>query len=253
MKNVTIIQLDINQGTQWGNDNTTKFIREQCVNSVKRYCEKNNYDHIVISNSLYHEKVGNLDFFHSKRKHYAFERYFYLNKYEYSVYLDNDIYVFDQAEPLPKISGIMCCTEPKSKSSNLFIENNQLPDNYLYYNSGMIMSDNKNSKLICEYMISRVRKYIRAKGKNTDNMMLNEYLYEHKDKIDFNLLDKKWNYMPFLDNNPKKILPNFYHFVGKGGKELISFFLEFKKKVPDLPLEYFLLNAEINLPFSHKN
>ena len=97
-------------------------------------------------------------------------------------------------------------------------------------------------------MILRAKNYKRAQGKNTDNMMLNEYLLEHKDKIEFNILDKKWNYMPFLDDSPVKISPNFYHFVGKAGKELIHFFLEFKKKAPQLPLEYFLLNAEIKLP-----
>lgn len=55
--------------------------------------------------------------------------------------------------------------------------------------------------------------------------------------------------MPFLGEAEKINKPNLYHFVGRGGKVVINSFLEAKKEVPDMGLEYFLLNARINLPY----
>ena len=39
-----IIQVDIDKGTQWGNNNTINPIREIFIPSVKSYCKKFNYD-----------------------------------------------------------------------------------------------------------------------------------------------------------------------------------------------------------------
>lgn len=250
MQNKTIIQTDIDVGTQWGNAETLDFIRGVCIPSVKKYCIKYKYNYVLITESKFKEKFGDYNFFEKKSKHFAFERYFYLMNYDFPVYLDNDIYVFDEAKPLPEINGIMCSREPENKSSKIFHQANNISSNIPYYNSGVIMCDKENAKKICNYMDYRVANKIHAKGKNTDNMMLNEYLYDYKESINFNLLDSSWNFMPFLGGSQKKIIPNFYHFVGSGGKEVISFYLEFKKKVPEMNLEYFLNNAEINLPYS---
>ena len=250
MQNKTIIQTDIDIGTQWGNPETLNFIRNVCIPSVKKYCDKFNYNYVLITKSKYKEKFGDYNFFDKKLKHFAFERYFYLMNYDFPVYLDNDIYIFNEANPLPEINGIMCSQEPESKSSRIFRQCNNISSNTPYYNSGVIMCDKANAENICNYMEYRVANKIHAKGKNTDNMMLNEYLNESKGSINFNLLDSSWNFMPFLGDMKKNIMPNFYHFVGSGGKEVISFYLEFKKKVPEMNLEYFLNNAEINLPYS---
>ena len=39
-KTIKIIQIDIAEGTQWGDANTNKFIRQICIPSVQRYCQK---------------------------------------------------------------------------------------------------------------------------------------------------------------------------------------------------------------------
>jgi hypothetical protein len=69
-------------------------------------------------------------------------------------------------------------------------------------------------------MIDRLVNKNRAKGKNSDNMLLNEFIIENK-KI-FNELGCEWNYMPFLENSAKIKKPNFFHFVGILGKEIIN-------------------------------
>ena len=74
-----IIQVDIDKGTQWGNNNTINPIREIFIPSVKAYCKKFNYDYYLIEESMYEKKYGTFDFLETKNKHYSFDRYFHFN------------------------------------------------------------------------------------------------------------------------------------------------------------------------------
>ena len=51
-----VIQIDIDVGTQWGDSRTINPIREIFIPSVKHYCNKFNYDYILITESTY-EKI----------------------------------------------------------------------------------------------------------------------------------------------------------------------------------------------------
>lgn len=224
-KKILVIQVDINHGTQWGDENIVNFLRTHCIPSVQSYCRKNNYEYILIKDSKYEKDIGKFDFFYTKLKHYAFERYYYFNNdYEQTVYLDNDIFIFDEAESLPEVKGLMGVKEPDGNSSKVFRDVNRLESHHPYYNSGVIMTDQLTSAHLADYMLSRLENYIRAKGKNTDNMMLNEYILENQNN--FTRLDDKWNYMPFLPNAKIIDKPNFFHFVGVHGKELIKIILD---------------------------
>ena len=64
------------------------------------------------------------------------------------------------------------------------------------------------------------QKKLRSKGKNSDNMLLNEFIIENNNI--FKELHCKWNYMPFLPNAKIISQPNFFHFVGIIGKNLIN-------------------------------
>ena len=70
------------------------------------------------------------------------------------------------------------------------------------------------------YMLHRLKNKIRSKGKNSDNMLLNEFIIENKNI--FQELGSEWNYMPFLQNSKKISKPNFFHFVGIAGKQIIN-------------------------------
>ena len=221
-KAIKIIQIDIAEGTQWGDANTNKFIRQICIPSVQRYCQKHGYEYQLITESKYEKEIGKFDFLATKLKHYAFERYYYLfGEKSFNIYLDNDIYIFNEADPLPPIKGLMNVREPEGNSSKIFREVNNLPPDIPYYNSGVTFCDSSISEHLSNYMLERLKKQKRAKGKNTDNMMLNEYLIENE--IEFNELGCEWNYMPFLPNSEKTTKPNFFHFVGTEGKKLITF------------------------------
>ena len=216
-----ILQIDIGGGTQWGNENTINPIREVFIPSVKKYCKKFRYDYSIITKSTYEEKYANFDFLATKNKHYSFERYFHFNNdYDYTIYIDNDVYVFSDAEPLPEFVGLRNAREPEGNSSKIFREVNNLQDSYGYYNSGVTFCDNSTAKKLSNYMIDRLNNKIRAKGKNSDNMLLNEFIIENKEI--FTEIGNEWNYMPFLPNSKIIKKPNFFHFVGILGKEIIN-------------------------------
>ena len=44
--NHLVIQVDIGQGTQWGNNQTINPIREIFIPSVREYCSRFNYDYL---------------------------------------------------------------------------------------------------------------------------------------------------------------------------------------------------------------
>ena len=216
-----IIQIDIGKGTQWGENNTIDPIREIFIPSVKSYCTKNNYDYVLIKESRYEKNYGHFDFLETRNKHYSFERYFHFdNEYDFTIYIDNDVYIYPDAQELPTIQGLMNSREPESNSSKIFREVNNLNTNYGYYNSGVTFCDNSTAKKLSNYMINRLNNNQRSKGKNSDNMLLNEYILSNK-KL-FKELGSEWNYMPFLPNSPKILKPNFFHFVGIIGKKIIN-------------------------------
>ena len=217
------------------------FLREYCIPSVRKYSQKHGYDYLLIKHSIYEKEIGKFDFLPTKLKHYAFERYYHLsNEYDATVYLDNDIYIFEDSATLPDIRGIMCALEPDGNSSKIFRDSNNLSSDYPYYNSGVIMGDKIALSHLADYMLNRMRNYIKAKGKNTDNMMLNEYLLDHKPI--FSKLDNTWNYMPFLPNSVKLDKKNFFHFVGIHGKKLIAYMINNKFDV-----DHFLRNATFEI------
>ena len=232
--NYLIIQIDIGSGTQWGSKDTINPIRDIFIPSVKKYCNKFHYDYSLIKESVYEARHGNFDFLATKNKHYSFERYFHFkNDYDYTIYIDNDVYIFPDAEALPEFEGLRNVREPEGNSSKIFREVNNLDDSYGYFNSGVTFCDNITANKLANYMISRLVKKNRAKGKNSDNMLLNEFIIENKEI--FKEIGCEWNYMPFLPNSKIIEKPNFFHFVGILGKEIIN-----KLQDKNINIEYFL-------------
>ena len=233
-KKTLIFQIDIDVGTQWGDEPVGKFIREYCIPSVKKYCTKHGYDYQLFTESQYEKHGGKFDFLLAKLKHYAIDKYYHLDYgYEKMIYLDTDIYVSEYAGKLPDIRGVMCALESGGVSKNLFQKVNNLPSSYPYFNAGVFMLDEPSAVNLKEYMMYRINNRIKAKGKNTDNMMLNEYFLEKKEFINLSILDNKWNYMPTLPNNIKLNSINFFHFVGIVGKILINFMIQHNIKIND--------------------
>ena len=56
-----ILQVDIGPGTQWGDERTIDPIRNIFIPSVENYCKKYNYDHLVITESVYEKKFQKFD------------------------------------------------------------------------------------------------------------------------------------------------------------------------------------------------
>ena len=151
-KKTLIIQVDIGLGTQWGDEPISKFIKDNCIPSVKKYCSKYGYDHQIFTESQYEQYGGKYDFLPNILKHYAFEKYFHLdNEYEQTVYLDTDIYISNNAEKLPNTNGILCAEETGGASKELFIKVNNLSQSHPYYNSGVFMLDKSSGAQLQKY------------------------------------------------------------------------------------------------------
>ena len=59
---VLVLQIDIESGTQWGNEKTINPIRDIFIPSVRRYCDKFDYDYLLIKESTYEKQYGSLIF-----------------------------------------------------------------------------------------------------------------------------------------------------------------------------------------------
>ena len=89
--------------------------------------QKFNYDYLLVKESLYEKKYSKFDFLETKNKHFSFERYFhFINDYDYTIYIDNDVYIYPDAQQLPDINGLMNVREPEGNSSKIFREVNNL-------------------------------------------------------------------------------------------------------------------------------
>ena len=243
-----IIQLDIGRGTQWGTDLVPKVIREICIPSAKAYAKKHGYEYELITKSRYEKEVGELNFLATRNKHFSFERYLNLDSdHDQIAYIDNDVYISDAAEPLPVIEGISASYEPGfTNSRNIFIQENGLVKNHEYINSGVIFSDRHAARTICSYMIDRAKNKRHAKGKNTDNMMFNEFVLEYPGL--FSVADEKWNYMPMLPGSTKGLDANFMHLIGIPGKKLLEQLV--LTRMPLKPLLEKITIGEIKLDLS---
>ena len=234
-----IFQIDIGEGTQWHKESSINTIRKVFIPSVKKYAEKYGYDYKLITESEYSKQGGDFQFLFTKEKHFSLERYFHFAQdYDNIVYIDNDVYVFVDANPLPEIKGIMNVAEPENHSSEKFRQFHPQKLIKKYFNSGVTMTQKHVAHHLQDYMQWRIKNKLKPRGKNTDNTLLNEYILKYPEF--FNEISNKWNYMPFLENIQKirnlyKELkvdkPNFFHFVGILGK---TYLLELLKQTSDI-------------------
>tara|TARA_B100001142_G_C14031882_1_gene538474 strand:- start:192 stop:677 length:486 start_codon:yes stop_codon:yes gene_type:complete len=154
-----VLQIDIGAGTQWGNEKTINPIRDIFIPSVKQYCKKHQYKYSLIKESTYEKKYGQFDFLATRTKHYSFERYFHFeNDYDFTIYIDNDVYIYADAEPFPEFKGLRNVREPEGSSANIFRKANCLDHNFGYFNSGVTFCDKQTAKQLADYMINRLKK-----------------------------------------------------------------------------------------------
>ncbi len=217
-----IYQNNIGNITQWdASDISKKFINEICIPSVLNYAKKHNYDYKI--NTKHISPNFGKNFLLSEGTYISCNKYFLCdqNDYEKIVYIDNDVYIFDNAEKLPDIKNLSGIAEPKESEchyefSRVFKLNPQVN----YISSGVLMFDKLTGKKLKKYFTERFLKQRKGGWKNTDNGILNEAIYVDK-VLEINQINKKWNYMPHLCEKIDNTKPNFIHFVGGDGKKYI--------------------------------
>jgi hypothetical protein len=216
-----IYQINIGKGTQWEADKLTNIINKYCIPSVKNYAKKNNYDYRIYKEDIF-ENFGK-NFLLNKGTALSFNKYLYLKYLDYDqiVYVDTDVYICRNAEKLPIVNNFSGVAEPeKVETHKLFSNFYFLGNDFKYINSGFFITNKMDALKLGNYMIDRIKNKKKGKPKNTDNGLLNEFLYLSDKNFKFKILDKKWNYMPHLDNS-QKIKPNIIHFVGDQGSNYL--------------------------------
>lgn len=216
-----IYQINIGSGTQWKASEINYSLNKYCIPSVKKYAEKHNYDYRIFNEDIFSNFGKN--FLNSNGTALSFNKYLYLKYLDYDqiAYIDTDVYAFEEAEKLPTVKTFSCVAEPDiAETHKFFREHYSLNKDFKYVNSGFFICDRNSASKLGNYMIERIRAKKKGKPKNTDNGLLNEFLYLNNKDFKFNLLNKKWNYWPQIENT-KQIKPNFIHFVGGDGSEYL--------------------------------
>ena len=214
-----IYQNKIGSLTQYGAGKfSSNFINEVCIPSVEKYAKKNGYDYKLYTDHI-SPKFGK-NFLNSEGTYISCNKYFYTDydDYDQIVYIDIDIYIFENSERIPLIGSLGAVAEPiESECHEKFSQSFSLEQMIKYVNAGVLMFTKNTGKKIKKYFKERFKNQKKGKWKNTDNGILNESIYIDKEfKID--LLNKKWNYMPHICKIIDNTKPNFLHFVGGQGK-----------------------------------
>ena len=216
-----IYQINIGRGTQWKANDISNLLNKYFIPSVKHYAKKHNYDYRIFNEEIFSNFEKN--FLNSRGTALSFNKYLYLKYLDYDqiVYIDTDVYILEEAEKLPLVKTFAGVAEPNTAETHkLYREYYSLNEDFQYINAGFFICDRNSAAKLGNYMIERVRLQKKGKPKNTDNGLLNEFLYLNDKNFKFNLLNNKWNYWPHFSNT-HKIKPNFIHFAGGDGSEYL--------------------------------
>jgi hypothetical protein len=230
-----IYQINIGEGTQWEANKVSSIISKYCIPSVKRYAKKNNYHYRIFNEDIFH--IYGKNFLLNKGTALSFNKYLYLKYLDYDqiIYVDTDVYILENAEKFPVVYNFSAVPEPeKFETHKLFSDCYSLGNDFKYINAGFFITNKNDAFKLGNYMINRIKIKKKGKPKNTCNGIFNEFLYLNDKNFKFNILNKKWNYMPHLDNS-EKIKPNLIHFIGDYGSRYL---IECSKKNENLN-EYF--------------
>jgi|TARA_B110000858_G_scaffold197624_1_gene259983 hypothetical protein len=211
-----IIQVSIDGGGYaYSDPDILKNLEESLIPSVKRYCNKYNYDYKMITDwpDDYDVKWFNRN--ESKNKATTLIRYLNMDQPEYDriVSLDNDIYIKNDAKPLPKIKGHNAISDNGQINSVKSLYKN-------FVNGGVQMVDRKSGKKIKEYFANICNNKTPTPNNHyTDQAYINYWRDTNEDQANF--LDNNWNYFinSTLHRTNKNI--NFYHYAGRAGRKYI--------------------------------
>lgn len=215
-------------GYAYSRAEATSEFEKYLMPTVSRYCEKHGYDYQLITK--YPEEHDPRWFnFNTKKDSYNYRaggkqkaatlvRYLNLNQPEYDriVSLDCDIYIPEDADPLPEVKGHMAARDV-GKSWHDFRNAFSLPKD-TFVNAGVQMVDKDTALKLYKYFATIVDRKIQPPiNYKSDQSYMNKWRSEnHKTS---NILGDEWNYMmgDFQKNLNMKN-KNFVHFAGESGR-----------------------------------
>lgn len=200
-----------------------------CMPSVQKYCEKYNYDYKLVTDYPYemdihyfNKNTKAIDYDYStggKNKCSTLIRYLNMDdsNYDNIVSLDNDIWIPDWAEPIPKIDGhhgAVDLGKPWAEFKAAF----NVPFGK-FINGGVQMVNKVAGKSLHDFVVDKINHKVQPMI-HTDQAYMNEWR-SYNMPLSYTL-DKKWNFMvgcyPRTSDYSKY---NFIHYAGANGREII--------------------------------
>ncbi len=206
----------------------SKLMEPYLMPTVRRYCEKYNYDYKFISE---YPKDLDITYFNksSKGEEYDYSkggknkcstliRYLHMNDdYDRIVVLDNDIWIPEWAEELPIAEGHYGI-EDLGKDYSGF--NNQF-NLRKFVNGGVQMVNKSAGKSLYEYIIYAIKNKANPPGGlHTDQAYMNHWRSQNIPLT--YMLPYKWNYMVDCHERIKDYTKyNFIHYAGWKGRGIL--------------------------------
>ena len=199
------------------------LFEKHCITSVKRYCEKYNYDYKMITEYptdidilFFNKSTKSKDYDYSnggKNKCSTLIRYLNMDQPDYDnvVILDNDIWIPEWAESLPEINGHHGVTDVgKQWNAPHFIS---------FINGGVQMVNRKAGLSLHKFVKDKCIKKV-LPSPHTDQAYMNEWRSQYPYLC--YMLDKKWNFMvgcyPRTEDYTKY---NFIHYAGWDARTIL--------------------------------
>ena len=223
-----IFQVSIGASAYKYNKGYENEFEKYFIPSVKRYCEKYNYDYKMITEwPEDHDpwffnrssKPRNYDYTQGgKNKASTLVRYLNMNQsgYDRIVSLDNDIFITDTAPILPDIKGHCACRDV-GKSWETMRKSFKLPKD-TFVNAGVQMVDISTGKKIHKDFANICDNKIPPPlGYNSDQSYMNHWRSQNHESS--TILGEEWNYFigshisNRIENTTGK---NFLHYAGEG-------------------------------------
>jgi hypothetical protein len=234
---IKVIQVKIGTASYaYNSPKVGDHFEQHLMPTVRRYCDKYGYDYTLITDypkdrdllwfnkntkpSNYDYSVG------GKQKASTLVRYLNMfdDEYDAIVTLDNDIYVPENAEPLPVIKGHMAIQD-LGKEWGLIRGKYNLPSD-IFVNGGVQMVNQEAGKRIYDYFCNVVDNRIEPiAGYHSDQGYMNHFRSLNHDVC--HLLDFKWNYMVGCHSEELRFRGNnFIHYAGNAERKMFYSDLE---------------------------
>ena len=166
-----------------------KFEKEACIPSVQNWAKRCGYDYKIYTKSTI-LKFNN-SFFKRPSDFYSAEKMMHLfdENYDYTIYIDSDVYVKPSTGSFPLRKGFSAVVEPVFLDD--YLKTFSFTEEPMYFNAGVFSVDYETGKDLHNFFIEKLSSGDNGKIVQAEQDIINEWILNNE----CNELDEKWNYL----------------------------------------------------------